>query len=109
MLDISHWLLNLALIGLEEANTPMAIACSLRRVSNQRPVPSPAGPMLKRQSAARFRFILQSVRNRATCLDVEKEAKVLEKEALSATGKSCVITSRVSPSQPSVVLPVVVV
>ena len=40
----------------------------------------------------------------STCQDVVKEEKVLEREALSVTGKFFVITSRVSPSQPSVVL-----
>lgn len=43
------------------------------------------------------------------CLDEEKEEKVLEKEALSVTEKSYVITSKVSPSQLFVVLPVEVV
>jgi len=38
----------------------------------------------------------------STCLDVVKEAKVLEREALSVTGKSFVTTSKVSRSPPSV-------
>ena len=36
------------------------------------------------------------------CLDEEKEERDLEREALSVTERYCVITSRVSPSQPSV-------
>ena len=45
----------------------------------------------------------------ATCLVVVKEAKVWEKEAPSVTVKYFVTTSRVSPSPPFVVWPVVVV
>ena len=45
----------------------------------------------------------------STCLEEEKEERVLEKEALSVTERFFVITSRVSPSQLSVVLLVVVV
>ena len=39
-----------------------------------------------------------------TCQAEEKEERVLEREALSVTGRFCVITSRVSPSPPSAVL-----
>ncbi len=42
------------------------------------------------------------------CQDVEKEAKVLEREAQNATGKSFVITSKESPNPLFVVSPVVV-
>ena len=43
------------------------------------------------------------------CLEEEKEEKDLEREAPSVTAKFSVITSRVLPSPPSVVLLVVVV
>ena len=46
---------------------------------------------------------------KSSCLDVAKEERDLEKEAPSVTAKSCVITSRVSPSPLSVVWLVVVV
>lgn len=40
----------------------------------------------------------------STCLDEAKEEKVLERGALSVTGKFFATTSRVSRSQPSAVL-----
>ena len=42
-------------------------------------------------------------KSKTACLDVEKEARVSEKEVPSATERSFVTTSRGSPSQPSVV------
>ena len=42
--------------------------------------------------------------NSETCLEEAKEEKVLERGALSVTGRFFVITSRVSPSLPSAVL-----
>ena len=56
------------------------------------------------QSTLILRIALNSLTNlrRSRCLDVVKEAKVLEREALSVTGKSFVTTSKVSRSPPSV-------
>ena len=45
----------------------------------------------------------------SSCLDVEKEEKDSERVALSVIAKSCVITSKVSPSPLSAVWRVVVV
>jgi hypothetical protein len=50
-------------------------------------------------------FVIQSsyLNNSETCLAVAKEEKVLERGALSVTGRFFVITSRVSQSLPSAV------
>ena len=45
---------------------------------------------------------------KATCLEEAKEERVLEKEAPKDTGRSCVTTSRASPSLPFAVWPAVV-
>jgi polyadenylate-binding protein len=47
-------------------------------------------------------YIQLSINRNSRCLDVEKEVKDLEKEALSVIEKFFVITSKVSPNLPSV-------
>ena len=59
-------------------------------------------------SAVEYEFFEKS-KNKKTCQDVVKEAKVSEREAPSVTEKFFVIISRVLPSQLSAVWPVVVV
>ena len=56
------------------------------------------------QSTLLSRIALNSLTNlrRSRCLDVVKEAKVLEREALSVTGRFFVTISKVSRSPPSV-------
>ena len=57
----------------------------------------------------RFTLRVQCTKRFSSCLDTVKEEKDCEKEALSATGRFFVTTSKESPSQPSVVLLVIAV
>jgi len=63
-------------------------------------------PVVFSSPANKFYTVLS---RESTCLAVEKEARVSEREVLSATGRSFVTTSRVSPSPLSVVWLAVVV
>lgn len=70
---------------------------------NKKTAPDKTAPKKPRPEEYRLK-IFETVAHKTyqSCLDVEKEAKDSERAAPSVTERSFVITSRVSPSQPSV-------
>lgn len=74
-----------------------------RQFLNKKTAPDKTAPKKPRPEEYRLE-IFETVAHKTyqSCLDVEKEVKDSERAAPSVTERSFVITSRVSPSQPSV-------